>query len=125
MIAAVLQNPAPHDRQVYPLFGAEELDHYGIADRIADTLGIPVRYQPVDIPTFATALTAQGRTDFFVQHISSVAQDYQDGIFAGENNLVEAISGHNPMTVADFVNANHAAFEHGGSFAVHDQVVHS
>src|ERR1700752_1194615 len=24
-IAAVLQNPAPHDRQVYPLFGAEEL----------------------------------------------------------------------------------------------------
>jgi NAD(P)H dehydrogenase (quinone) len=125
VIAAVLQNPAPHDRQIYPLVGAEELDHYGIADRIADTLGIPVRYQPVDIPTFAAALTAQGRTDFFVQHISSVAQDYQDGIFAGENNLVEVISGHKPMTVADFVNANRANFEHDGPFAVSDQRVRS
>ncbi len=125
VIAAVLQNPAPHDRQIYPLVGAEELDHYGIADRISGTLGIRVRYQPVDIPTFAAALTAQGRTDFFVQHISSVAQDYQDGIFAGENNLVEVISGHKPMTVADFVNANRADFEHDGRFAVRDQLVRS
>jgi NAD(P)H dehydrogenase (quinone) len=125
VIAAVLQNPAPHDRQIYPLVGAEELDHYAIADRTADTLGIPVRYEPIDIPTFAAALSAQGRTDFFVQHISSVAQDYQDGIFAGENNLVEVISGHKPMTVADYVNANRADFEHDGPFAPRGQLVAS
>ncbi len=125
VIAAVLQNPAPHDRQIYPLVGAEELDHYAIADRIADTLGIPVRYEPIDISTFAAALSAQGRTDFFVQHISSVAQDYQDGIFAGENNLVEVISGHKPMTVADYVNANRADFEHDGPFAPRGQLVAS
>ncbi|OBI83712.1 NAD(P)H-binding protein [Mycobacterium sp. 1245805.9] len=117
VIAAILQNPAPHDRQVYPLVGDHELDHYGIAGEIADTLGIPVHYEPVDIPAFAAALTAQGRTDFFVQHISSVAQDYQDGIFAGENNLVEVISGHKPMTIADYVNANRAEFDHDGPFA--------
>jgi NAD(P)H dehydrogenase (quinone) len=118
VIAAILQNPAPHDRQVYPLVGPEELDHYGIADKIADALGIPVRYEPIDIPTFAAALTAQGRTDFFVQHISSVAQDYQDGIFAGENNLVEVISGHKPMTVGEYVTANYADFAHDGPYAV-------
>jgi NAD(P)H dehydrogenase (quinone) len=122
VIAAVLQNPAPHDRQSYPLVGAEELDHYGIADKIADTLGIPVRYEPVDIPTFAAALTARGGTEFFVQHISSVAQDYQDGVFGGENNLVEVISGHKPMTVADYVNANRADFEHDGPLAVRGQL---
>jgi NAD(P)H dehydrogenase (quinone) len=122
VIAAVLQNPAPHNRQVYPLVGAEELDHYAIADQIADTLGIPVRYEPIDIPSYAAALTAQGRTDFFVQHISSVAQDYQDGIFAGENNLVEVISGQKPMTVADFINANHADFEHDGQLAMRAQL---
>ena len=125
VIAAVLQNPAPHDRQIYPLVGAEELDHYAIADQISETLGIPVRYEPIGIPTFAAALTAQGRTDFFVQHISNIAQDYQDGIFAGENNLVEVISGHKPMTVSDFVNANRAAFEHDGPFVVRDQLVAS
>jgi NAD(P)H dehydrogenase (quinone) len=118
VIAAILQNPASHDRQVYPLVGAEELDHHAIADEIADTLGIPVRYVPLDIPTFAAAMTARGGTDFLVQHLSNVAQDYQDGIFAGENNLVEVISGHKPMTVADFVNANRADFEHDGPLAV-------
>lgn len=125
VIAAILQNPAPHDRQVYPLVGDHELDHYGIAEEIADTLGIPVRYEPVDILAFAAALTAQRRTDFFVQHISSVAQDYQDGIFGGENNLVEVISGHKPMTVADYVNANRAEFDHDGPFAARDQVLAS
>jgi NAD(P)H dehydrogenase (quinone) len=122
VIAAILQNPAPHDRQIYPLVGAEELDHYGIADKIAETLGISVRYEPIEIPAFAAALTAQGWTDFFVQHISSVAQDYQDGVFAGENNLVEVISGHQPMTVADYVIANRADFEHDGPFAARDRL---
>jgi NAD(P)H dehydrogenase (quinone) len=125
VIAAVLQNPASHDRQIYPLVGAEELDHYAIADQISETLGIPVRYEPIGIPTFAAALTAQGKTDFFVQHISNVAQDYQDGIFAGENNLVEVISGHKPMTVSDFVNANRANFEYDGPFLPRDQLVAS
>ena len=63
--------------------------------------------------------------DFFVQHISSVAQDYQDGIFSGENNLVEVISGRKPMTVGDYVDANRAAFDHDGNFAVRDQRVAS
>jgi NAD(P)H dehydrogenase (quinone) len=125
VIAAILQNPAPHDRQIYPLVGAEELDHYAIADKIADTLGIPVRYEPIDIPIFAEAMTARGAADFLVQHLRNVAQDYQDGIFAGENNLVELISGHKPMTVAEFVNANGADFEHDGPLALRDQLVHS
>jgi uncharacterized protein YbjT (DUF2867 family) len=120
VIAAVLQNPAPHDRQIYPLVGARELDHHQIAEEIAETLGIPVRYEPLDIPAFAAALTAQGRTDFFVQHISSVAQDYQDGIFAGENDLVEVIGGQRPMSVGEYVTANRSAFEHDGPLALHD-----
>ena len=124
VIAAILENPAPHNRQIYPLVGAEELDHYAIADRVSDALGIPVRYEPVDIPTYAAALTAQGRTNHFVQHLSNVAQDYQDGIFAGENNLVEVISGQKPMTVAEFVDANRADFAHDGPFALRDLLVH-
>jgi uncharacterized protein YbjT (DUF2867 family) len=125
VIAAILQNPAPHDRQIYPLVGAEELDHYAIADRMADTLGISVRYEPIDIPVFAAAMTARGGADFLVQHLRNVAQDYRDGIFAGENNLIEVITGHKPMTVADFVSANSADFEHDGSFALRDQLVRS
>jgi uncharacterized protein YbjT (DUF2867 family) len=125
VIAAILQNPAPHDRQVYPLVGAEELDHHAIADKIADTLGIPVRYVPLDIPTFAAGMTARGGADFLVQHLSNVAQDYQDGIFAGENNLVEVITGYKPMSVADFVKANRGDFEHDGRFALRGHLARS
>src|ERR1700687_2269802 len=55
VIAAILANPAPHDRQVYPLYGPEELDLFAIAQKMSQTLGIPVRYEPVDIETFAAA----------------------------------------------------------------------
>src|ERR1700712_4710275 len=45
VIAAILTNPAPHDRQSYPLYGPIELDHYEIAEKMSATLGIPVRYE--------------------------------------------------------------------------------
>ena len=39
--------------------------------------------EPVDIPTFAAGFTAAGASAHFVQHISNVAQDCRDGVFAG------------------------------------------
>jgi uncharacterized protein YbjT (DUF2867 family) len=115
VIAAILQNPDPHDRQIYPLFGAEELNWHEIAAKVQHTLGIPVRYEPIDIPTFAAGLTAAGASAHFVQHISNVAQDYRDGVFAGVNNLVEVIGGVKPITVEDYVAATRARFDTSGS----------
>lgn len=113
-IAAVLANPEPHNRQIYPLCGPVELDHSEIAGKLSQVLGIPVRYQPVEIPEFAKALESQGRTPFLVQHLSSVAQDYRDGIFSGANNLVEVVTGTAAMTVEEFAQANRAAFDGPG-----------
>ncbi|MGA5464431.1 NAD(P)H-binding protein [Mycobacterium sp. NPDC050041] len=110
VIAAILRNPAPHDRQVYPLYGPLELDNDGIAAKVAAALEIPVRYEPVGIASFAEVLRAQGFDEYFVQHISSVAQDYRDGIFAGTNNLVDAITGTPALTVEEFTTTNSHAF---------------
>jgi uncharacterized protein YbjT (DUF2867 family) len=115
VIAAILQNPDPHARQTYQLFGAEELNWYEIAAKVQETLGIPVRYEPTDIPTFAAGLTAAGASAHFVQHISAVAQDYRDGVFAGVNNLVEVIGGIKPITVEDYVEATRSQFETSGT----------
>jgi uncharacterized protein YbjT (DUF2867 family) len=103
VIAAILANPAPHDRQVYPLYGREELDHYAIAQKMSQTLGIPVRYQPVDIESFAAAMRVQGASAFLAQYLSNVGRDYQNSaVFAGTNSLVEAIGGTPPMTVEQY-----------------------
>ena len=84
---------------------------------MAQTLGIPVRYEPVDIPSFAAALRAQGASPYLVQYLSNVARAYQNNMFAGTNNLVEVISGTSPMTVEQYTAATRAAYESDGQYA--------
>jgi NAD(P)H dehydrogenase (quinone) len=79
-----------------------------------------VRYEPIEIPAFASGLTAAGAWAHIVQHLSSVAQDYRDGIFSGINNLVEVIGGATPMTVEDYVAATRAKFDTDGRFGITD-----
>ena len=121
VIAAILQNPDPHDRQIYPLFGAEELDWHAIAAKVQDTLGIPIRYEPIEISTFAAGVTAAGGVPHFVQHLSNVAQDYRDGVFSGINNLIEVIGGSKPMTVEEHVAATRGTFATSGPFGITDE----
>jgi uncharacterized protein YbjT (DUF2867 family) len=119
VIAAILQNPGPHDRQIYPLYGDKELNYYEIAAKVQEKLGIPVRYEPIDIPTFAAGLAATAGP-YRVQHLSSVAQDYLDGVFSGTNNLVEVIGGTKPRTIEDSVAATRSLFETDGAYGITD-----
>jgi NAD(P)H dehydrogenase (quinone) len=110
VIAAILENPDDHAGQVYPLFGAVEMNHYQIAEAISEVLGRPVRYEPADIPTWIEGIKAQGFPEFLAQHLSNVAVDYQNGIFAGNNDLVERIGGKKPTTVQEFITDHLSAF---------------
>jgi len=83
VIAAILENSEPHDRQAYPLYGPVEMDHYGIADAVSRALGIPVTYDPISVEEFAAGLASAGRSPHLIQHLSNVAIDYQNGIFSG------------------------------------------
>ena len=123
LIAAILPNPRPHDRQIYPLHGPEELDHNAITAKMQQVLGFPVRYQPIEIPQFARALSARGATDFQVQHASSVAVDYRNGVFAGTNNLIEVITGTAPLTVADFTAGIRDQLSISGPHGVLDELI--
>jgi NAD(P)H dehydrogenase (quinone) len=118
VIAAILENPEPHDRQAYPLYGPVEMDHYGIAEAISRALGIPVTYEPISVEEFAAGLASRGRSPHFVQHLSSVAIDYQNGVFSGTNNLIEVIGDRTPLTVEDFVTSRKDAFQRAGPFFV-------
>ena len=110
VIAGVLTNPAPHAGKTYPLFGPVELDHYQIAEKLSTTLDRPFRYEPLSIPQFVTEMQGAGLSPRLIQHIASVAQDYQDGIFAGTNEVVEMITGKRPLTLEEFVEHNRAKF---------------
>ncbi|MFE7745967.1 NAD(P)H-binding protein [Nocardia sp. NPDC057455] len=119
VIAAVLTHPAPHDRQIYPLYGPVEMNHDEIAAAMSRALGIAVRYEPISVETFQAGLLARGVSQHLVQHLGNVAVDYRNGIFAGTNNLVEVITAQPPMTVEDYVAANRETFDvEAGRFAV-------
>jgi NAD(P)H dehydrogenase (quinone) len=110
VIAAILENPTEHAGQVYPLFGAVEMNHHQIAEAISEALGRTVRYEPTEIPVWIDGIKARGFPDFLAQHLTNVAEDYQNGIFAGNNDLVERIGGKKPTTVQQFITEHLAEF---------------
>jgi len=114
VIAAILQNPEPHDRQAYPLHGPVEMDYHGIAAAVSRALGIPVSYEPISIKELADGLSSLGRSPHLIQHLSNVAVDYQNGIFQGTNNLIDVIGNRTPMTVEEFVLDRKHDFDRNG-----------
>ncbi|MGV9933657.1 NAD(P)H-binding protein [Streptomyces olivaceoviridis] len=118
VIAAVLTDPEPHDRAIYPLHGPVEHDHHEIAEAMADVLGFPVHYDPISIKEFTSAMRERGLPEHLVQHLGNVAVDYRDGVFAGTNDIVERIGGHAPLTVRQFVDADRSYFDTSGPYHV-------
>ncbi|MFD8919238.1 NmrA family NAD(P)-binding protein [Streptomyces sp. NPDC059569] len=116
VIAALLVDPEPHDRALYTLHGPVELNHREIARTISTTLGIPVRYEPIGVEEFASAMTRRGLPTHLVQHVSNVAVDYRNGVFAGTNDNVERIGGHAPLSVEQFVLAHKSDFDTSGPY---------
>ncbi len=108
VIAAVLDDPHPHAGQTYKLFGPVELTHHEIAAEMTRVLNRPIRYEPISVEAFADVLHSRGMSAHLIQHLSNVAVDYRNGIFAGTNDVVERVGGARATEVAAFV-ADHRA----------------
>jgi len=103
LIAAILQDPAPHQGKSYTLHGPVELSQQGVADAIGEVLGRKISYQPISIEAYKDELLGAGLPAFLVQHLGEVALDYQHGVFEGEDSIIAQVTGKAPMTVQQFV----------------------
>jgi NAD(P)-dependent dehydrogenase (short-subunit alcohol dehydrogenase family) len=90
------------------------MDHSGIAAAVSHTLSIPVSYEPISVEEFAEGLERCGFPAHLVQHLGQVVVDYQHGIFAGTNSLIEVIGNCTPMTVEEYVESRKDAFLQSG-----------
>jgi NAD(P)H dehydrogenase (quinone) len=116
VIAGILEDPAPHNGKVYPLFGPVEFTYRETAQVLSQVLGKSVEYKQVDFEGFQTNLQARGKAsakgnDFLFQHLREVVIDHQNGIFGGVNDLVEKLGGRPPMTLEAFITKHRKAFE--------------
>ena len=110
LIAAILADPRPHQGKTYRLHGAEEMDHFAMAELLSEVVGRPVKYQPVEVDQWRKRLESDGAPPFLVQHLCAVALDYREGLFAGEDSIIERVTGKAPMTLRAFLGAHRAAF---------------
>lgn len=112
VIANILVAPKAHAGKIYPLFGAKEMTFSEMTEETSRILGMPIRYRQTDVPTLQQMAKEQGREfgDFFWQHISEIALDHENGVFAGTNDLVETIGGRPPLTLREFVEKHRAEY---------------
>jgi uncharacterized protein YbjT (DUF2867 family) len=110
VIAAILAKPSAHIGKTYPLHGPVELGHSEIAEAVSNVLGRKVVYRPTSIDEYRTHLQTYDLPEFVIQHFIEVAIDYQKGIFAGTNDVIEKITGQAPQTIDSFIVANRKAF---------------
>ncbi|MER6082349.1 NAD(P)H-binding protein [Streptomyces sp. NPDC001833] len=111
VIAAVLEDPAPHAGRIYPLYGAVELNHYEIAEKMSKALGREVTYVPIELDEFKGILEQRGTSPHMIQHLLAVAIDYRNGVFSGMNDLVKTIGGVDPLDVQGFVAQNKSFYD--------------
>jgi uncharacterized protein YbjT (DUF2867 family) len=116
VIVGILEDPAPHRGETYPLFGPLEFTYPETAQVLSRVLGKSVEYKQVDFEEFQTTLQGVGKAstkgnDFLFQHLQEVAIDHRNGIFAGTNDLVEKLGGRPPMTLEAFITKHRRAFE--------------
>lgn len=106
VIAAILENPAPHAGQTYPLFGLVEMDHDQMAAELTEALGRRIVFQNIGIDEYCRNLESLGVSAYRVQHLGGGMLDYQHGVMSGMNDNVEKLSGQKPMSVGDFARAH-------------------
>ena len=77
---------------------------------VSEVLGRTITYRPRTIPQYRKRLEKAGLPEFMIQHFCAIALDYQNGIFAGEDQIIAAVTGQRPMTVQEFVTLHLAVF---------------
>ncbi|MDB5981333.1 MAG: NmrA family transcriptional regulator [Pseudomonas sp.] len=111
LIAAILENPQPHAGKTYTLNGPVELSQQGVADAVGEVLGKTITYVPISLELYRKEMKDAGLPPFLIQHLNEVAQDYQHGVFEGEDEIIREVTGQAPMTVQAFVTLHKDLFK--------------
>jgi NAD(P)H dehydrogenase (quinone) len=111
LVAYILADPTGHEGKIYNLHGPVEMNHTEIAAAMSEVLGVKIEYAPTSIEEFKQKMEQVYKFNpFLTQHLVEVAQDYQNGIFAGTNDVLETITGTPALSVPAFIEKHRKAF---------------
>lgn len=110
LTATLLENPAGHTGQTYPLFGPTELTPPEIANVLSKHLGREIRYETVSASVLIRSFTGV-ELPYLEQHFDAAAGMHRDGFLAGTNDWFEKIIGHPSQSLEEFVEQNKSVWE--------------
>jgi NAD(P)H dehydrogenase (quinone) len=112
LIAAILESPEAHAGQTYNLCGPEEHSHQEWIARLSNLLGREIRYE-VTSDDETREIFAGWYGEFPAQHIVAVAKDYDNGLFAGTDQVIEKFTGKKPMSFDEFIEQRLSLYNDG------------
>jgi len=108
--ANVFDDPAPHRHKAWSLTGGEAIDFDDVAQTLSESLGRPVRYQPISLPGYVLHLRRR-QTPWMLTAIMSVLHR---GLRKGEAETVdptlERLLGRCPRTLREYVAAHRSTW---------------
>src|SRR5277367_6109563 len=96
VVAAILESPAGHAGQTYPLFGLVEMDHDQMAAELTEALGRKIVFENVSIGDYSKWIEGMGLPAYVIQHFEGAMDDYQHGVMSGMKHNVERLTGKKP-----------------------------
>jgi uncharacterized protein YbjT (DUF2867 family) len=109
-VSAVLRNPAEHIGAVYELTGPTILDVDGLAAQYGRALGRDITGQRLDFDDWRSQLADSGLDPHVQEHISTMARLHREDRYNRLTDQVQALTGHAPRSVEDFVRAHRELF---------------
>jgi NAD(P)H dehydrogenase (quinone) len=112
LIAAILESPGAHVGKTYNPCGPEQRSHQEWIARLSNILGRKVRYE-VTSDDESREIFAGWYGEFPAQHIVAVAKDYDNGLFAGTDEVIEKVTAKNPMSFDEFIGRRLSLYNDG------------
>ncbi len=104
VVVGILEDPKSHVGQRYIITGLKNMNMVEVAQVLSKELGKKIEYIDLPLENWRQALVKQPDfPEYLANHLVHVAKDHQDGVFSGQNDIVERIGGQPPQSVEDFV----------------------
>lgn len=110
VIAAVLGDPEPHIGRTYHLIGSQFENMYFFAQEYSKALGRTIAYRDIPLERWREGLLGRGLPDHLVGHLATMADLHRAGRYDRMTADVRTLTGHEPLSVQEFVRNNAASF---------------
>jgi uncharacterized protein YbjT (DUF2867 family) len=105
-------DPARHDGRGYDMTGPEALTLAEIAEELSRVAGRPISYQEETVEEAYASRASYGAPDWEVDGWVSTYTAIANGDLEQVSGDLEALAGHPPMRLADFLAANPDSYRH-------------